>query len=474
MSGDQTPRRDSGSFRDPSGYVFLKGDEAIRSINPLAQKDFQRVIDSGVLTQLAQAGLLIDTQVVNASPAELEAFRGPRGEQPSLLLRHPRIPFISYPYEWTFGQLQDAALAHLSLHLQALDAGMTLSDATPFNMQFFEGRVMHMDVLSLKPYVDGEHWAGYHQFCRTFLLPLLIEAWCGVPFQPMLRGRIDGISLQDAVRLLPRRKLWTSLNGMIHVAAQSRLVAAANATSSVSGQAKAASLPRARFRSLLQELHNWISGLRSGRKTSYWTDYAQVNTYTQQMRQVKLDFIARWASTAIPGGTVWDIGGNTGDYSQAALKAGASLAVVFDSDLDSLEKAHVRRKQGLNLLPLLIDLADPSPSQGWNQAERKGLNERTRPDGIMALAVIHHLVIGRNLPLQEVVDWFVRTAPNGIIEFVPKSDPMVVELLMHRQDVFIDYDEAHFLACLAQRAQVTGQHRFSENGRLMVSYQRRA
>lgn len=465
--------RDGGSFRDPSGYVFLRDTDVIRTVNPIARESFRQVVDSGVIDSLVKAGLLIGTEILSLDGIKIDEFKGPRGESPCMLLRHPKIPFISYPYEWTFEQLRDASLAHLQVQMKALDAGVSLSDATPFNMQFLDGKVVHMDVLSLKPYEDGEHWAGYNQFCRTFLLPLLIESWCGVSFQPMLRGNIEGISLHDAMRLLPKTKLWTSLNGIIHVAMHARIVEMANSTSAVKKGKAVAVLSKSQYKAILREMHNWIASLRSGRKTSYWTDYAAVNTYTNVMRDAKIGFISRWAKAEIQDGVVWDIGGNTGDYSKAALDAGAAAAIVFDSDLDSLERAYARRKQGLNILPVLMDLADPSPSQGWNQAERQGLNERTRPDGIMALAVMHHMVIGRNLPFEAVLDRFVSTAATGIIEFVPKTDPMVEEMLLHRQDVFIDYDEAHFLSYLEKRASILDRHNFMENGRLMVSYRRK-
>ena len=170
---------------------------------------------------------------------------------------------------------------------------------------------------------------------------------------------------------------------------------------------------------------------------------------------------------------IWDIGGNSGDFSKAALEGGASLSVIFDSDIDSLEKAYEDAKRGVPILPLLVDIANPSPQQGWKQRERAGLNERSRPDGLIALAVIHHLAIGRNLPLQEVVHWLVDAAPEGIIEFVPKSDPMIVEMLFEREDVFVDYDEEHFLAYLGEKAEITGSARLPDNGRFIVSYSRR-
>jgi hypothetical protein len=304
------------------------------------------------------------------------------------------------------------------------------------------------------------------------VLPLLIEAWSGLPFQQLLRGRIDGIGFPDAMSILPRRRVWTSINGIMHVGLQARMIAGA-ASNKHGAHLQAPALPKGRYRAMLAELRNWLKGLRSGRKiATFWNEYASDNSYSAEMKATKEKFVVEWAAARMQSRALWDIGGNTGDYSAAALAAGAVQAIVFDSDLDSLEKAYQRSKSGLSgLLPLLMDIADPSPGSGWRQTERSGLDRRKKPDGILALAVIHHLAIGRNLPLRDVVDWFVDNAPRGVIEFVPKSDPMVRQMLSLREDVFHDYDEAHFRAYLGQRARITRECRFAENGRLVVAYE---
>ncbi len=406
------------------------------------------------------------------SAEEAAAFAGPRGELPEFVIRHPRVSTISYPFEWTFSQLKDAALAHLDLQIAAFDLGFVLSDATPYNMQFIEGKVLHIDVLSLRRYRPGEIWVGYNQFTRLFLLPLLLEAWRGVPFQAMLRGQTDGMSLVDAVKLLPFSKRYLSLIGLMHVTLQER--AGRGAGSTQRGAATTVNLPAARFKALLGELRASIAGLKSARMApTFWSAYANVNTYSNEMQSVKGNFVRELVKRHGVR-SIWDVGGNTGDYSAAALSAGAKHAVVLDGDLDSLETAYRRRTAGEpGLLPLYVDCADPSSNQGWNQAERKGLKERVNADAVLGLAVIHHMAIGRNIPLRSVVDWFLDLAPHGIIEFVPKSDPMVQQMLQNRDDVFLDYDESNFRAYLGTRATTIAEHRFTENGRLLVAYSRR-
>lgn len=473
--GDAGPIRDPGSFRDSSGYVFASGAQLLRSINPSAVAAFTQVRDSGVLDDLIGRGLLIGYESLPVDAGLLGEFAGARGERPALLLRHPKIPFIAYPYEWTFGQLKDAALVHLDIQLAALDRGVVLSDATPYNIQFVRGQPIHIDLLSFRPYRDGELWAAYHQFCRLFLLPLLLEAWTGLAFQPWLRARLEGIELGDAVRLLPWHKRWLNLHGLLHVSLHHRSERAwSSASDSGGSRPLRRSLPKSRYRALLSELRALIAGLQSRRVIpTFWKHYDRCNSYTEEMQVVR----KRWVADFVRAGgiaSIWDIGGNSGDFSIAALEAGARHAVVLDSDLDALERAYRRSRDGYSgLQPVLMDCADPSASRGWLQVERKGLLERRHADAVLALAVIHHLAIGRNIPLASIVLWLVSLAPSGIVEFVPKTDPMVMQMLLDRDDVFADYTEQEFRRLLSEMAHIDAEHRFAENQRLIVTWRRR-
>jgi ribosomal protein L11 methylase PrmA len=444
--------RDPGSFKDPSGYVFIEDACVWRTVNPCAAEAFSRLRDSGLLEQLADRGLLIETEPFSVD-AHQGVFEGVRGERPVLLLRHPKINFVSYPYEWVFSQLKAAALVHLELQLLALDRGFALSDSTPYNMQFDGARPIHIDVLSLRPYREGEVWAGYNQFCRQFLFPLLLESWKGVPFQPMLRGRLDGMSVIEAADLLPWRKRWLTLNGMLHVGMHARAERSASSSArSPDVREVRGSMSKARYRAVLSEMQQWVSSLASSRRApSYWGAYAANNSYSDEMRGGKCDFVAHAVRRARPR-CIWDLGGNTGDFSRLAF------------DRASKSKA--------SLLSLFMDCADPSPSMGWSQEERKGWSQRGGADMVLALALVHHLAIGRNIPLASVVQWIVSLAPQGVIEFVPKRDPMVQGMLSHRDDVFADYDETSFRTYLSAHATVLGELRLESNGRLLLHYER--
>jgi ribosomal protein L11 methylase PrmA len=468
---DGVALRDSGSFRDPGGYVFVSGNDVVRTVNAPAAASFAALRNSGLLDSLPARGLLINSEVLDAPAKTLAAYAGARGEVPQLLIRHPRVPFISYPYEWVFSQLKDAATAHLDLQLAALEKDFELSDATAYNMQFLGGKPVHIDVLSLRPYQEGKAWSGYNQFCRQFLLPLLVEAWAGVNFQKLYRGSIEGIAFDDALAILPKRRLFTSMAGLLHVYLHGKTVARASSSTTVAGEAKP--VPKASYRAILQQLRNFIGGLESKRRpASYWQQYASINSYSDAMRETKLAFVRNWAARHRPA-MIFDIGGNSGDYSQAAIDGGAGSAVVLDNDIDSLEHCYrARTRQRGAILPVFMNLADPTPGMGWRQSERKGLDRRATAEGLIALAVIHHMVIRGNLPLDDAVDWLTGMAPCGVIEFVPKRDPMVAQLLRSREDIFPDYDAENFRAAIGRRARITGEHEFPENGRLIVSYER--
>ncbi|WP_143226575.1 class I SAM-dependent methyltransferase [Actibacterium pelagium] len=464
------PQLDDGSFRDPSAYVFTKENKVYRAVTKTGIATFQDVYESGILHDLAECGLMIGCNQLKASQEQLDLFTGARNEAAVALFEHPVVPFLSYPYEWVFSQLKDAALAHLDIQIKAFEAGFVLSDATAYNMQFLDGDPVHIDCTSLRRYKDGQVWEGYNQFCRQFLLPLLIEAWSGLPFQPFFRGSIEGIGFDQALKILPRIKLFTSPSGFMHVYLHGRSVARASSSTSTMGHPR--HLKPQQYVAILRQLRDFVSGLQSKRRpASYWKDYAAKNTYTDSMKEAKLDFVRAWAQRSGAKSLI-DVGGNTGDYTRATMEGGVRRSTILDIDIDSIEVAYLQRRDFPGaVLPLLMNLSDPTPDMGWRQKERKGLQQRAKADGMIAMAVIHHMVIGSNLPLADAVDWLMSMAPSGVIEFVPKSDAMVQGLLASREDVYSDYSEDAFRKAIMDRAAITAEHRFEENNRVMFAYE---
>lgn len=462
-------QRDPGSFRDPSGYVFSDGVRVFRSLSPAAQQEYDAALACGLLDAATERGLLIGSREVALAGFPMNV-RGARGETPTRLLEHPRVPVISYPYEWTFSQLKDAALRHLELQLLALQQDFELSDATAYNMQFDAGDAVHIDVLSLRRYRPGRPWEGYNQFCRQFLFPLLIESSLGIPFQRIYRGNLAGVNISDLKALVPSWKRFTSLNMILHVQLQSAALRSASSNNLSNVSVKIPEIPKNRYVAMLEGLRDWIEGLKSGRsQKTYWADYAAVNSYSDQEKQEKQAFV-RTATCEWGSHSVLDLGGNSGDYSQAALAGGASRAYCVDGDVDALEIAYAHRKAGATgLLPLVIDWSDPSPGQGWAGKERQPLETRLQVDTVLALAVIHHIVIGGNVPLQQFVDQLFVFGKTVIVEFVPKSDPMVQGLLRGRSDIFEDYTEDDFVHLLRTRSEIQHVHRLRTEGRVLFA-----
>ena len=460
-----TARPDPGSFRDPGSCVFLAGDRVLRAVMEASAPAYRMARDAGLYDSLARQDLLLPArerpagELLEHADAVVHA------------LEHPRIPFVSYPYEWSFAAHRQAALLHLDLHLAALEAGFTLSDATAYNVQFQGTRPIFIDHLSLRPYREGEIRTGHRQFCMQFLNPLLFWSLLKVPPNAWFRGHLEGIAPEEIAPLLPfRGKLsWTVLS---HVVAQASLQRRAVGRRQATARLRSARLPCQAFVGLLRGLRAYIARLAPPGGRTVWGDYATANGYSGAEAAAKRAFVQEMVEAARPR-LLFDLGCNSGDYSEAALDAGATNVVGFDYDHAALDRAFERfRHADRPFLPLWLDAANPSPSQGWAQRERQGLSERSRADALIALAFIHHIVIGRNVPLGMALDWLTGLAPIGILEFPPKSDPMVRRLLALRDDIFPDYTEAAFVEALGARARIVRSRHLSENGRLLVWYDR--
>lgn len=462
-----TATSEPGSFRDNKGRIYYLGDRVFRTVAPVGVADFEAVRATGLVDELVAAGLLIREDRAD------KALLGDSAAAASLVIEHPRLPYVSYPYEWSFEGMKAAALAHLELHQKALQKNVTLSDATAFNMQFRGTKPVFIDSLSLRMYDEGEFWAGHRQFCEHFVNPLLLRSVLGVPHNAWFRGAMEGISAEELSQLLPWRSRF-SWNILTHVFLQARLQRASGSADKAAKRAETRRLAKIGFEQILHTLHRWISKLEPRKSgATVWQNYANDNSYVDSETEHKRDFVAEFIRNVKPE-LLFDIGCNTGDYSFLALESGARHAVGLDFDHGALDFAFRRASDlDVDFLPLHLDAANPSPSQGWMQKERQGLMQRARGDGVLALAVVHHLAISKNLPLQEVLDWIVGIAPKGVIEFVPKHDPMVQRLLSLREDIFPGYSEESFRDSIAARARVVKSSVVSSSGRALYWYDRR-
>jgi hypothetical protein len=444
-----------GSFRDPSGFVYTRDGVLYRQVNAEFSQHFERFIGSGLYDELARDGLLVPHVEVG-----IELAASPNAYA---VIRPERVGFISYPYEWSFGQLQDAALLTLDLQERALRKGFTLRDSSAYNVQYHAGRPVFIDSLSFEPLVEGKPWAAYKQFCEHFLLPLTLMSRLDVRCGVLLRSYVDGIPLDLGSRLLPHRS-WVSLNTLLHVHlhawAQGRY-----AGSAVSSAAKGKTMSRDALLRLADSLRKAVRRLTWRPAGTEWADYTSGTNYTDAAAASKRALVV--AHLAGSGAqTVWDLGANTGEYSRAAGESAAQV-VSFDVDPAAVERNYrrVRQENETRILPLLLDLTNPSPGQGWAGRERLSLEERGPADAILALALIHHLAIGHNLPLVRIAQYLSRLGRVLIIEFVPKSDSQVRRLLLSRPDIFPEYTKEGFETAFSRYYQIQSVARIEDSER---------
>ncbi len=456
---------DPGSFRDPGGRILQKDGRILRIVTDRAAADFRWLRDQGLLETFAREGYIVPTREIPA--AEL----GTRGGRVPHLLEHGRVRFVSYPYEWCFAALQDAALWHLDLHLALLERDATLSDASAYNIQFNGVRPLFIDILSLRRYHEGELWAGHRQFCEQFLNPLLLQALCGVPFNAWYRGTLEGIPAAQLAPLLGRRQK-ASWRILTHVVAPAKLQRAAE-RGFLTPERKSSRrvLPKRALVGMLGSLRHWISRLEPRSQGSGWRTYSATHTYRADEESAKRRFVGEFIAARRPT-LLLDLGCNTGDYASLSLKAGAGAVVGLDADPATVDRAfrHARTER-LGLLPLLMDAADPSPARGWREMERRSFSQRAAFDGLIALAFEHHLAIARNIPLDQLVAWVTSLAPQGVIEFVEKEDPTIQRMLALRDDIFSEYSRGTFKGLLLRQARIVREETITSTGRTLFWYE---
>jgi len=462
-----TIKKNSASFRDPSGHVYELEHRILRTVTTHAKSNYEYVRDSKIINQIIKNGWVIDTKEVDDNLPEL------RADNVCYIIEHSKLPYISYPYEWCFEMLKAAALRHLEIQIELLKNDISLSDASAYNIQFDGVNPIFIDYLSFCPYKEGDFWLGHKQFCEQFLNPLLLRSYLGVFPNSWYRGNLEGITTSDLNKILPlfRKFSWRVL---MHITLPELLQSKASSQiKSDSAQSKKSKLPKAGYMGMLTQLHNWISKLtpRNTANTT-WVDYVNTHTYSEEEEEAKHQFINDFVNMT-QCKNILDLGCNTGEYSESAIKAGAQYVIGYDFDIGALDLAYKRAKDKcLNFLPLYLDAANPSPNQGWRETERKGFTERINVDALIALAFEHHLAIGRNVPLDDLIEWLVSLAPKGIIEFVQKTDPTVKIMLLNRQDIFNDYCEDNFKQILEKYTKIIKSSTISSSGRRLYWYER--
>ena len=420
------------SFRDPAGFIFFHQGAPYRQICEIGREDYEFLISSGLYDELTQAGLLVKHQEapIGLGPAP-NAWKVIQPEQ---------VPFISYPYEWCFGQLKDAALATLEIQRRAIAKGMWLKDASAFNIQFINNKPVLIDTLSLARLPGGSPWIAYRQFCQHFLSPLALISHQDWRLGRLMRLNLDGIPLDLAARLIPGRKfMMPSL--MIHLKL--------HAKSQMHFGGRKINIKKSNFSpqamiGLLDSLQGTVKKLKWDPQGTQWAEYYDDTNYCEKATKHKQESVCEFLDILRPK-SVWDLGANDGRYSELAASR-AKQVISFDMDMAAVEQNYrrCRRHNFPNILPLVMDLSNPSPAVGWALKERDSLMERGPADTLLALALVHHLVVGNNLPYGAVAKFFSRITNNLIIEYVPPEDSQVKRLMVSR-----DFSGVHDLGCEA-------------------------
>ncbi len=426
--------KEKASFRDPSGFVFRKNGILYRQINQHYREDYELLLSSGLYDRLVEECLLIPHREADIAMAQSpEAYK---------VIEPQEIELVSYPYEWSFSQLKDAALATLRIQQIALKHGMTLKDSSAYNVQFHHGKPTLIDTLSFEKYKVGLPWIAYRQLCQHFLAPLALMSYVDIRLGRLLSLYIDGIPLDLASQLLPRAT-YLRLSILLHIHMHARAQRHYKRVDT-GPDIRKITMSRQSLDGLIDNLITGVKALRWKSIQTDWGDYYNDDSYTPEGFKHKREIVNKWIEELTPG-VVWDLGANIGEFSRLAAKNN-SFTVSWDFDPGAVEQNYLQMKEQAEqkLLPLLLDLTSPSPAIGWANMERRAFSERGPADLVMALALVHHLRIANNVPLDMVAEYFAAICRYLIVEFIPKDDKKVQILLGARQDIFTDYHQEGF------------------------------
>jgi hypothetical protein len=429
------------SFQDPNGFVFEHEGILYRRIRAAGLSNYAALVESGLYGALVARQMLVAHE-----PVDGKSFGIGADER---LIRPTRVPFVSYPYEWCFEQWRDAALLTLDLQEAALRVNMQLRDASPFNVQFIGALPIFVDTLSFGCRPDGAPWSGYRQFCQMFLVPLLLMQTFGADFAKIISIHLQGVPLQLARRLLPLR-LLLSPHHLVHVYLHSLFD-----QMPVGHGEPARSVSLSSQLGLVESLRKSVSRLTAPSGRSPWTEYyRQEESYSAESQSYKRQAVAAMLRDLTPG-TVWDLGCNIGFYAEDALQF-HRYVIALDSDAASIAILYARARQARvnNLLPLVVDVRNPSSGLGWCGRERQSLFERGPANVVLALALIHHLCLQAGVPLGQVAAFLALAGRHAIVEFVPPNDPMIARLGPIAAERLAAYDRPQFENAVTRHFQI--------------------
>ena len=451
---------DGGSFRDRANRVYRMDSEIVRGLDTEALANWKAVQEQPFFRKLMDDG-----RIVASSDRSVDQRLLPSDHKWAGYVQHERVPFLSYPYEWSFNMLKDAALLHLDILEEAIPSGWTLKDASAYNVQFFGARPAFIDVVSFAPYTAGDPWIGYRQFCMMFLYPLMLNAYRGIDYRPLLRSSLEGIDPDTANQMLSgatRFRKGVLGHVYLHAKMQARhknrdLDEARRLTEDVDqrpSERKAGRHSEAMVMGVLQGLRRTIEKLRSPDDRTTWGNYETDHSYAEASFAAKTAFVQEVVEERRRR-LVWDLGCNTGTFSRIAA-SNSDYVVAIDGDVQAVDRLYQRERAAAStaILPLVMNIANLSPAQGWRGAERKALEERGRPDLVLCLALIHHIVISANIPLAEFLEWLRSLGGEVVIESVGRNDDMTRMLLRNRIDQYAELDDENFERTVGEKFEI--------------------
>jgi SAM-dependent methyltransferase len=457
-----TAEINAGSFRDRDGRVYHFQNRVLRGLSSSALETYRQLSEKPFYTKLIESGKVIGTRELSAEenplPQELKS-------QWAGFLEHDPVPVISYPYEWTFSMLKAAAGLQLHLVERAVSNGFSLKDATPYNIQFVDRKPVFIDIPSFEILPQGEPWSGYRQFCEMFLFPMFLQVYKGCNFQPFMRAAINGIDVQTASALFGFRDRFRK-GVMSHVWLQSKLDRRFGGSSeNVRSSLKSAGFNRELILVNVRKRQKLVKKLEWQATGSEWGDYSEFHNYSEDDHLLKEKFIREAILSEQPQ-IVWDIGCNTGQFSRIAAKTSRQ---VLSTDIDhvAVERLFLNPDTPANILPLVQNVADPSPNWGWRNRERSDLQNRSQPDLVLCLALIHHVVISANIPLEEFVEWLGNLSDKLVIEYVSRKDDKVQTLLRNKEDKYQDYSRESLEQNLKKHFEISRQLDVNNGDRIL-------
>jgi hypothetical protein len=452
-------KRHPASFRDPAGFVFEQDGIFYRQVNQSYAPHYTHLMQSGLYSELIKEKSLL-------AHTETDAVAANSSRWYKTLLPEQMV-FISHPYEWCFSQWKDAALLTLGITKKSIGFGLILKDATPFNIQFKENAPVWIDTLSFETYDETKPWIAYRQFMECFMAPLLMARWISADLQKMFMVYPDGIPLKILSKLLPA-KSRLNLNTLLHI------ILPSNISGSKKGSPKnMAPFSKQKLLHIIDNLISFVQSIKILDESSVWNNYYEETVLSTAYVEEKMNLVKQWIEP-LPIKSALDAGTNTGHYAEMVAKAG-KFTIAVDEDTACIDRLynHCKKNKTSNILPLVMDIAAPSPSIGWENQERVSFLSRTKTDLCLALALIHHLAITRNVGFDQMASLFSRIAPWLIIEFVPKTDPKIDLLLQNRPDIFDDYNELTFTKAFAVLFTIEKREELTNGGRILFLMQRK-